>query len=160
MIDFQRLPKPVLRLIQFPPQILYRFGLGFLIGHRILLLITTGRKSGLPRVTPLQYDEIDDVFYIGSMRGLESDWFRNIVANPKVKLRIGRHRLDAVAEPVTDQDRIANFLAGRLEKHPRMMRVILRAAGYSSRPTRDELRAYAKDRALVVIRPTGRTLDS
>jgi len=35
-------------------RLLYRLGLGPLVGRVVLLLTTTGRKSGLPRVTPLQ----------------------------------------------------------------------------------------------------------
>ena len=50
----------------------------------VLLLTTTGRKSGLPRVTPLQFEEIDGAYYVGSARGAQADWFRNIVSNPQI----------------------------------------------------------------------------
>lgn len=54
------------RLAKWPPQILCALGLGPLIGRLILLLTTTGRKSGRPRVTPLQYEierRVGAVFY-------------------------------------------------------------------------------------------------
>ena len=46
-------------VIRVPPQLLYSLGLGPIYGRLVLLLTTTGRKSGLPRVTPLQYEEVN-----------------------------------------------------------------------------------------------------
>ncbi|HUS79158.1 MAG TPA: nitroreductase/quinone reductase family protein [Patescibacteria group bacterium] len=39
------------------------------MGRMVLLLTTTGHKTGLPRVTHLQYEEVDGAYYVGSMRG-------------------------------------------------------------------------------------------
>ena len=55
--------------IQRIHRLLYAAGLGPLVGKIILLLTTTGRKSGLKRITPLQYEEIDGKYYLGSARG-------------------------------------------------------------------------------------------
>ena len=68
------------------PITLYRLGLGPLIGRLVLLLTTTGRKSGLPRVTPLQYELIDGAYYVGAALGLKADWLRNLQADPRVRL--------------------------------------------------------------------------
>ena len=101
----------------------------------VLLLTTTGRKSGLPRVTPLQFEEIDGAFYVGSARGAEADWFRNIAACPRVEVEIQRKRFAATAEPITDPARIADFLELRLRRHPGMIRAMLLMHGLL-RPTR------------------------
>jgi deazaflavin-dependent oxidoreductase (nitroreductase family) len=77
------------KITQYPPQVLYAVGLGGLIGKLVLLLTTTGRKSGKARVTPLQYEEMDNAIYGASARGKEADWFRNIVHDPNVFVRIG-----------------------------------------------------------------------
>ncbi len=134
---------------------LYRAGLGPMIGRLVLLLTTTGRKTGLPRETPLQYEEIGGVIYVASARGTKADWFRNILANPCVKVRIKSREYEAVAEPVTDPCRIADFLEVRLQRHPRMVGAILKSVGVPSSPTREELEAYASQLAMVIIR--GRT---
>ena len=63
----------------------------------VMLLTTTGRKSGLPRVTPLQYEEIDGVYYLGSARGVQADWFRNIQACPQVSVQIRRRSIQGMA---------------------------------------------------------------
>lgn len=133
-------------------RIWYSLGLGPIVGRLILLLTTTGRKSGLPRVTPLQYEEIDCVFYVASARGQEADWFRNILANPNVEVRVKAKRFHGVAEPITDVPRIADFLELWLRRHPRMISAMFRLAGLSARPDRAQLEQYAAKIALVAIR--------
>ena len=132
---------------------LYAIGLGPLIGRLVLLLTTTGRKSGLPRVTPLQYEEIDGAIYLGSSRGQKADWFRNILANPHVEVRVKSRRFRGVAETVTEPARIADFLELRLRRHPRMIGAILQHEGLPARPERAQLESYAARLAMVVIRP-------
>lgn len=154
-MTFEKLPTWMLRLIKRPPQIAYAIGLGPLIGRLVLLLTTTGRKSGLPRVTPLQYEEHDGLICIGSSRGTTADWYRNILANPRVTIRVGARRFEAIAEATSDVDRVMDYLRLRLTRHPRMVGAMLRAAGLPSHPTEAELRRYAATIALVVVRPAG-----
>ena len=130
---------------------LYDIGLGAIIGRLILLLITTGRKTGLPRTTPLQYEQIDEDIYLGSTLGQKADWFKNILANPQVEVRVKSKRFRGVAEPVTDPVRIADFLALRLKRHPRIIGAIMRSEGLPERPDRAQLETYAAQLAMVVI---------
>ena len=132
---------------------LYRVGLGNVIGRLVLLLTTTGRKSGLPRATPLQYEEIDGAIYVASARGTKADWFRNILANPCVHVRIGNRQFEARAEPITDACRIADLLELRLSRHRRMVGAILRSEGLPAEPSRLDLEAYAHRLAMVILRP-------
>jgi deazaflavin-dependent oxidoreductase (nitroreductase family) len=143
------------RLMKLPPQLVYALGFGPIYGRLVLLLITIGRKSGLPRVTPLQYEEVDGIYYVAAARGQQADWFRNIVANPHVEVRVRDKHFHGLAEPITDSARIADFLELRLERHPRMIGALFRAQGLSTRPDRAQLEQYAANRALVVIRPNG-----
>lgn len=152
-MDFQSLPKPILRLLKYPPRLVYALGLGSIIGKLVILLTTTGRKSGLKRVTPLQYEEINGDLYIGSARGAKADWFRNIQADPHVEVRIKSHLFQGIAEPITDPERIANFLEVRLERHPRMLGNMLRAEGLPANPSHAQLAAHAEKLAMVKITP-------
>jgi len=121
--------------------------------QRVVLLLTTiGRKSGLPRVTPLQFEELDGAYYVGSARGAQADWFRNIVANPCVQVQVRQQRFPARAEPITDPARIADFLEMRLRRHPVMLRVMLLMHGLFQ-PDRANIERLASSLALVVIRP-------
>ena len=132
---------------------LYNLGLGPVVGRLILLLTTTGRKSGLPRTTPLQYEEVDGAIYVASARGVKADWFKNLLANPRVSVRLKSRRFTALAEPVTDPQRIADFLELRLARHPRMVGAILKSEGLPARPARAELEAYARHLAMAILRP-------
>lgn len=145
----RRFRPPPSRLIQA----LYALGLGRIVGRIILLLTTTGRKSGLPRVTPLQYEEIDGTIYVASALGTRAHWFRNILADPRVCVRVKSRSFHGTAEPVVDPIRIADFLELRLRRHPEMIKAILRSEGLSEAPTREELEAYARKLAMVIIHP-------
>jgi deazaflavin-dependent oxidoreductase (nitroreductase family) len=135
------------------PKTAYALGLGPLIGRKVLLLTTIGRKSGLRRVTPLQYEEIDGCYYLGSALGTESDWYKNISANPQVEVRVGRKKFKGLAETSTDVGRLVEFIQYRLERNPRMLGAILKAHGMPAKPSREQLAEYSKNRALVVIQP-------
>jgi deazaflavin-dependent oxidoreductase (nitroreductase family) len=151
MSSFAHTPKSLLRFTHYPPQAIYAMGLGPLIGRLILLLTTTGRKSGLPRVTPLQYEEADGVIYLGAARGQQADWVRNIAADPKVMIRVGRRQFYGIAEIISDAPRIADFLEMRLERHPRMIGAMLRSEGLPIPPSRAQLEAYAAGLTMVII---------
>jgi deazaflavin-dependent oxidoreductase (nitroreductase family) len=132
---------------------LYRLGLGPLVGRLVLLLTTTGRKSGLPRTTALQYEEVAGAIYLGSSKGAQADWFKNLVANPNVSVRVKSRQFSGKAEAVTDPVRIADFLELRLRHHPRMVGAMLKSEGLSAQPDRAELETYAGKLALAIIRP-------
>ena len=132
---------------------LYALGLGPLVGRVVLLLTTTGRKSGLPRVTALQYEEVDGAIYLGSSKGTQADWFKNLAANSNVTIRVKSRQFSGMAEAVTDPVRIADFLELRLRRHPRMIGAMLKAEGLDAKPDRAELETYAAKLALAIIRP-------
>lgn len=133
-------------------RVLYGMGFGRFLRRIILLLTTTGRKTGLPRVTPLQYEEVDGAVYVASALGTKADWFRNILANPCVQVRIGSRQFQGMAETVTDPGRIADFLELRLRRHPQMVGAILKSEGLPEAPSRAELEEYARQLAMVIIR--------
>jgi deazaflavin-dependent oxidoreductase (nitroreductase family) len=140
--------------IQKLHRVLYAVGLGPVIGRIILLLTTTGRKTGLKRVTPLQYEEIDGKYFLGAARGLNADWVRNIQADPRVEVRVKRDLFLGYAEVITDPTRIADFVEIRLQRHPFMIGLIMQKAhGLPKHPTREQLEKLAEKEALIVIEP-------
>ena len=67
---------------------------------QILLLTTTGRKTGLARTTPLPYFVYEGrVLVVGSYAGGDRHpaWFHNLRANPEVQVQIRRRRAAATA---------------------------------------------------------------
>jgi hypothetical protein len=106
----------------------------------------------VPRTTPLQYERVDGVIYVASARGQAADWFRNIVANPRVKVQIEDEQFETDAEPITDPARIADFLELRLKRHPIMMKLMLAVEGLPLRFDRAALKRFAARKALVALR--------
>ena len=96
-------------------KMLYALGLGPLVGRLILLLTTTGRKSGLPRVTALQYEEVEGAIYLGSSKGPRADWFQNLMADPHVSVRVKSRQFSGMAQPVTDPALIAEAIIDFLQ---------------------------------------------
>lgn len=139
---------------RFNPGMVNRYQKGIAPTRMVLLLTTTGRKSGLPRTTPLQYEEIDGAYTVGSARGAQADWFRNLQADPHVQVQIGERCFSALAEAVTDPVHIADFFEERLKKHPRMIGLLMRMEGLPLRHTRQELEEFAADKAIAILRPT------
>ena len=140
--------------IQKIHRLLYAIGLGRIIGRIILLLTTTGRKSGKKRVTPMQYEAIGCDYYVGSARGLNADWVRNIQANPLVEVRVGAKHFFGTAEVVNDPAKFADFMEVRLERHPRMIGLIMeKAHGLPRHPSREQLEEIAKTEVFVILHP-------
>ena len=85
---------------------------GGLIGHKVLgvptlLLTTTGRRSGEPRITSLVYaHDGDDYLVVASNGGADAApaWLHNLRADPNVEVQIGRDRQPAVARIVEPPD--------------------------------------------------------
>lgn len=135
-------------------RLLYKVGLGPVVGKIILLLTTTGRKSGLLRTTPLQYELIDGKYYLGAARGKSADWVRNIEANPKVQIRVKRLAFSGTARVVCDPLEIADFIEIRLQRHPFMIGMIMQKShNLPRKPSRQQLEELAKSEAMVVVTP-------
>jgi len=140
--------------IQKIHRVLYAIGLGPLVGKIILLLTTTGRRSGKKRVTPLQYEEIDGTYYLGAARGTKADWVRNILVDPCVEVRVKDLQFIANAEVIINPARIADFIEVRLQRHPFMLGLIMQKAhGLPKHPSRQQLEKLAENEALVIVRP-------
>jgi deazaflavin-dependent oxidoreductase (nitroreductase family) len=76
--------------------------------ERLVILTTTGRKSGRPHTTPLLvHRDAERLIVIASNAGAPThpDWFRNLVANPNVSVEIDDQRFDAIATPLTGDER-------------------------------------------------------
>jgi deazaflavin-dependent oxidoreductase (nitroreductase family) len=77
-------------------------------GADLLLLTTTGAKSGQQRVNPLAFHKIDGkLLIIGSFRGADIDpaWVHNLRANPDAHIEIGTDSYDVVTRELPRDER-------------------------------------------------------
>ncbi|MGW0788164.1 nitroreductase/quinone reductase family protein [Streptomyces sp. NPDC002911] len=71
-------------------------------GGNLLLLTTTGARSGAERTTPLGYVRHGEaLLLVGSNLGGPShpDWYHNLLANPVVRVEVGTRTFQALAVP-------------------------------------------------------------
>ena len=106
--------------------LLFRLGLGSW-GNRpetsqVMVLVHKGRKSGLLRKTPVNYAVVDDVIYCTAAFGSRADWYRNVVADPRVQVWLpdGWYAGEAAEVPLDDPQRHA------------LMRQVLIASGFAA----------------------------
>jgi deazaflavin-dependent oxidoreductase (nitroreductase family) len=81
---------------------------GVFAGIPLLLLTTTGAKSGKRRINPLGYTtDGDHLVIIASKGGAPSnpDWYYNVVAHPQVTVEVGTETFEAIATVVTGEER-------------------------------------------------------
>ena len=69
---------------------------------QIMVIKHRGRKSGKEYLTPVNYALVDGEIYCTAGFGAISDWYRNMLANPKVELWLPEGRNSYCAEDVSD----------------------------------------------------------
>jgi deazaflavin-dependent oxidoreductase (nitroreductase family) len=77
-------------------------------GADLLLLHTTGARSGKTRVSPLAYRrEGDSLVVFGSKAGAHThpDWFHNLRANPRARVEVGSDEFDVQARVAEGAER-------------------------------------------------------
>jgi deazaflavin-dependent oxidoreductase (nitroreductase family) len=82
--------------------------LGRIGGQPVLLLHTTGRRSGRPRTTPVQYLADGDTFVVvasnaGAVR--PPAWYLNLRANQNAQIDVGARSVDVWAQEATGDER-------------------------------------------------------
>jgi deazaflavin-dependent oxidoreductase (nitroreductase family) len=88
-----------------------KVGGGF-AGAPVVLLTTTGAKSGEKRLNPLVALVEGENFYVFASKAgapTSPDWYHNLVANPEVEFEFGDDRFTATAVPITsgpERDRL------------------------------------------------------
>jgi deazaflavin-dependent oxidoreductase (nitroreductase family) len=75
---------------------------------RLVLLTTTGRRSGRRHTTPLMFHrEGERIFVMASNQGdpKEPEWYRNLAANPRVEVELADESFEATANPLEGAER-------------------------------------------------------
>ena len=82
--------------------------------YPVILLTTTGAKSGLPRTTPLNYSlDGDRIVVIASKAASPThpDWYHNLMANPEATIEIGAETFPVRARIAAGEERERLFNA-------------------------------------------------
>jgi deazaflavin-dependent oxidoreductase (nitroreductase family) len=80
-------------------------------------LTVTGRRSGREYTRPVWFVEEGESVYVVPITGTDSDWYRNIVQNPAVRVAAGDAELSTSAIPIADPDRVDQVVDRFREKY-------------------------------------------
>ena len=99
-----------LRWFYQAPLVAWRLGLGPLLRRlRCIVLTTRGRKSGNARHTMIEHATMDGVAYISPGWGLRTQWYLNILADPRVTVQCAGKTYGAIARRITDDTELARL---------------------------------------------------
>lgn len=121
-------PSGLLKRLFDAPAGLYRTGFGGLLGHRVLALTHRGRTSGKVYDTVLEvvlFDPVSQESIVGSAWGEQADWYRNIRAQPALRIRTGRLDYRPVQRFLTPEE-AADAAREFCRRHPLEARLIHR----------------------------------
>lgn len=137
---------------------MWRLGLGKCftvwpsVTGQVMVIVHTGRKTGLKRYTPVNYAIVDGDIYCTSAFGTAAYWYQNILATTAIEVWLPDSRWCAVAEDVSGDGR-------RLE----LLRQVLIGSGFAAplfagvfpkSMTDDELDTLSRNYSLIRIKRT------
>ncbi|QBD74717.1 nitroreductase family deazaflavin-dependent oxidoreductase [Ktedonosporobacter rubrisoli] len=148
-------PTGLLKLFFKSPLFLYRWHLGWLLGHRFLMFTHIGRKSGRRLQTVVEvvkYDPVTQESVIVAGYGTISDWYRNLQAHPAVEVQIGFKRYVPQQRLLTSEETY-EILKYYKRKHPFLVRGLFSFVGYPYDGTEAGLQAVNQIVRGVAFRP-------
>jgi deazaflavin-dependent oxidoreductase (nitroreductase family) len=126
------------------PWLAYRLGLGWLLGHRVVLMEHRGRTTGRPVRTVLhvvRWDAASRHVLVAVRPGPGTEWYRNVLAHPLVRVTIGRERnVPGSAVPLPDDEARSELERARARRPGvagRVMRPLWARVGLDTGPAPD-----------------------
>lgn len=104
----------------------YRARLGLLFGSRLLMLEHVGRSSGRRRhmVLEIVARPSDGRYIVVSGFGARAQWYRNVCADPEVRIQLGGHRPVPARATALTAAQSTGLLAEYAAAHPRSWRTL------------------------------------
>ncbi|MEU1469462.1 nitroreductase family deazaflavin-dependent oxidoreductase [Streptomyces sp. NPDC005761] len=129
------LPTGLRRVAARLPVHMFRAGLGPLFRGRLLLLVHTGRATGLSRRTVIEVVESASVdgrqsWTVASGFGPAADWYRNLLRTPHATVQAGR-RFHAVTAHSLPAEEGGELMARYAPRHPRTARRLSAFMGFT-----------------------------
>jgi deazaflavin-dependent oxidoreductase (nitroreductase family) len=107
------------KLYALAPEYAWRLGLGPVLGRYIMLITQINHKTGNPCKTSMEFFEVNGIKYIANVFGIQSKWYRNILANPRVTIQTADGTEQMVAVPVTADDEFITIIEWLLHRNPK-----------------------------------------
>jgi deazaflavin-dependent oxidoreductase (nitroreductase family) len=77
----------------------------------------TGRKSGRAISNPVWFVSEDDKLYLLPVKGSDTQWYKNVLKNPSIKVKAGRAEAELKVTPITDAKQVASVVEKFRDKY-------------------------------------------
>jgi len=91
--------------------------IGALQAGQEIELTVTGRKSGREITNAVWFVQEGDRLYLLPVNGSDSDWFKNVLKDPTIRLAAGGSEVTARAKPITDPAAVGQVVGKFRAKH-------------------------------------------
>ena len=147
IVKHVRPPRGWRRLAARLPILLYRVGLGWLFGDRLLLLNHVGRISGKPRQVILEvveHNAAQGSYVVASGWGPTAAWYRNVLHTPDVTIQVRRRTLPVTGVALSSEEGGEIFVR-YASRHRTLARYVLpRLMGFAVDGSDEDFRAVGR----------------
>lgn len=116
------------------PIFFWRLGLAPLMGNIFMLITQTGRKSGIPRRTMVEYHSRAGVKFVACAFGEKADWYQNILADPYVTIQTAKGCERAITSRVSDDRELLTVYNLFIRRDPPLMKWYLGSLDIQANP--------------------------
>jgi deazaflavin-dependent oxidoreductase (nitroreductase family) len=85
--------------------------------YRQLKITVTGRKSGRPISIPVWFVFEGDTLYLLPVQGSDTQWYKNVLKQPKLRIEVRGKEAEVKAVPITDAEQVAAVVEKFREKY-------------------------------------------
>jgi deazaflavin-dependent oxidoreductase (nitroreductase family) len=85
--------------------------------YRELKITVVGRKSGQPITNPVWFVFEDGMLYLLPVQGSDTQWYKNVLKNPTIRIDARGAEGEFKAAPITDHKRVAEIAEKFREKY-------------------------------------------
>lgn len=152
-------PGGLLRWLLEVPVLLYRGGLGWMLGHRFLLLVHSGRRSGRRYRTVLEvvrYDSVAKESTVVAGWGRRTAWLHNLESGGAIEVRTGRERYVPLVRRLDSREAqrvFADYERSMRLVGPVVRAVVTRLVGWRYDGSAEARRRLAAQLPMLAFRP-------
>ena len=85
--------------------------------YREITISVTGRKSGRTTSRPVWFVWEDDSLYLLPVQGSDTQWYKNVLKNPKIRIKARDVEAELQAVPFTDAKQVKSVVEKFREKY-------------------------------------------
>lgn len=134
------------------PILTWRLGLGPIAGRLFMIITHTGRKTGNPHQTMVEYHTMNGIKYVVCAFGVKTQWYRNIMADPRVTIQTSDGTEHMVAVRVTQDDELISVFNLMMRKDPPIMNWYIQSLGV--KPEQESILSHKQDLVFLRFDPT------